>query len=75
LARSIGDSDEPHTKRVIDAYRTALRDATPSELLAAIATDYMYRRNTSRVAELQARQARAPVSTREAIRTSGAASR
>jgi para-nitrobenzyl esterase len=53
--------DEAHTKRVIDAYRTVLRDATPSELLAAIATDYMYRRNTTRVAELQARQARAPV--------------
>ena len=49
--------DEPHTKRVIDVYRAALRDATPSELLAAIATDYMYRRNTTRVAELQARQA------------------
>jgi para-nitrobenzyl esterase len=53
--------DEPHTKRVIDVNRAALRDATPSELLAAIATDYMYRRNTTRVAELQARQARAPV--------------
>jgi para-nitrobenzyl esterase len=53
--------DEPHTKRVLDAYRTALGDATPSELLAAIATDYMYRRNTTRVAELQVRQARAPV--------------
>jgi para-nitrobenzyl esterase len=53
--------DAPHTTRVIDAYRTALGDATPSELLAAIATDYMYRRNTTRVAQLQARQARAPV--------------
>jgi para-nitrobenzyl esterase len=53
--------DDLHTKRVIDAYRTALHGGTPSELLAAIATDYMYRRNTTRVAELQARQARAPV--------------
>ena len=53
--------NEANTKRVIDAYRTVLRDTTPSELLAAIATDYMYRRNTARVAELQARQAKAPV--------------
>jgi para-nitrobenzyl esterase len=53
--------DEADTKRVIDAYRTALRDTAPSNLLVAIATDYMYRRNTTRVAELQARQAKASV--------------
>jgi para-nitrobenzyl esterase len=53
--------DATHTKRVIDAYQTVFRDATPSQLMAAIATDYMYRRNTTRVAELQARQAKVPV--------------
>jgi para-nitrobenzyl esterase len=53
--------DAAHTKQVIDAYQTAYRGTTPSELLAAIATDYMYRRNTTRVAALQAAQAKAPV--------------
>jgi para-nitrobenzyl esterase len=53
--------DDTRAKQVIEAYRTARRGTTPSELLAAIATDYMYRRNTTRVAELQASQAKAPV--------------
>ena len=53
--------DEPAAKHVIDAYRADHRGTTPSELLAAISTDYMYRRNTTRVAELQARTAKAPV--------------
>ena len=55
--------DDASTKRVIDAYRAAHRGNTPSELLAAIATDYMYRRNTTRVAALQAAHAKAPVYT------------
>jgi para-nitrobenzyl esterase len=53
--------DEANAKRVIDAYRTAHRGTTPSELLASISTDYMYRRNTTRVAALQASAAKAPV--------------
>lgn len=53
--------DAAHARRVIEAYRAGQRGTTPSELLAAIATDYMFRRNTMRVANLQAAQARAPV--------------
>jgi para-nitrobenzyl esterase len=53
--------DPAKAKQVMDAYRTAHAGSTPSELLAAIATDFMYRRNTTRVAELQAAQAKAPV--------------
>ena len=53
--------DNTHAKQVIEAYRTAHRGVTPSELLAAISTDYMYRRNTTRAAELQAAQAKAQV--------------
>jgi len=53
--------DAPHTRRVIDAYATAYKGATQSDLLAQIATDYMYRRNTTRVAALQAEQEKAPV--------------
>jgi para-nitrobenzyl esterase len=53
--------DAAHTKRVIDAYASAYKGATPSELLAQIATDYMYRRNTTRVAALQAAEAKSPV--------------
>ena len=53
--------DEARSKQVIEAYRAAHRGVTPSEVLAAVATDYMYRRNTTRVAALQAATARAPV--------------
>jgi para-nitrobenzyl esterase len=53
--------DPARSKQVIEAYRTAHRGVTPSEVLAAVATDYMYRRNTMRVAALQAAQAKAPV--------------
>lgn len=56
VARYLG-LDAAGAKRVIDAYRTAHRGNTPSELLASIATDYMYRRNTTRVAALQSAQA------------------
>ena len=60
VARYLG-VDETAAKHLIDAYRADRRGTTPSELLAAISTDYMYRRNTTRVAELQARTAKAPV--------------
>jgi para-nitrobenzyl esterase len=53
--------DPTRSKQVIETYRTAHRGVTPSEVLAAVATDYMYRRNTTRVAALQAAQAKAPV--------------
>ncbi len=49
------------TERILDAYRSAAPAASPSDLLAAIATDYSYRRNTTREAALQAATARAPV--------------
>ena len=39
--------------RILDAYRDAAPGATPSELMAAVATDYSYRRNTTREAMLQ----------------------
>jgi para-nitrobenzyl esterase len=60
VARYLG-LDAAGAARVIDAYRGAGRGNTPSELLASIATDYMYRRNTTRVAALQAAGAKAPV--------------
>jgi para-nitrobenzyl esterase len=53
--------DAANASQLMDAYRTQEPDATPSDLLAAITTDYNYRRNTMRVAELQAIQAKAPV--------------
>jgi para-nitrobenzyl esterase len=54
-------TDASATNRIMDAYRTATPDASPSELLAAVATDYTYRRNTTREAALQSQTARAPV--------------
>jgi para-nitrobenzyl esterase len=60
IARFLG-VDATRTKHVIEAYRTAHRGVTPSQVLAAVATDYMYRRNTTRIATLQAAQANAPV--------------
>jgi para-nitrobenzyl esterase len=53
--------DAAETSRLIDAYRAALPDPSPSDLLAAIATDYTYRRNTTHEAALQAAAAQAPV--------------
>ncbi|GAB2922712.1 carboxylesterase/lipase family protein [Paraburkholderia jirisanensis] len=43
--------------RIVDAYRTTLPHADPSELLAALSTDYVFRRNTTRIAALQSAQA------------------
>ena len=39
---------------ITDVYRAALPDPSPSDILAAIATDYTYRRNTTREAMLYA---------------------
>lgn len=48
------------TTRIMDAYRAAAPGQTPSDLMAAIATDYTYRRNTTREAALQSATATAP---------------
>lgn len=53
--------DAAETGRLIDAYRATLPNSSPSEVLAAIATDYTYRRNTTHEAALQAADAQAPV--------------
>jgi para-nitrobenzyl esterase len=53
--------DETRADRLIDAYRATLPNATASDVLVGVATDYMYRRNTTRIAALQAAQAKAPV--------------
>jgi para-nitrobenzyl esterase len=46
--------------RIIDAYRGADPGGSASDLLAAITTDFTYRRNTTRHAALQAAAAGAP---------------
>jgi len=56
-------TDPATTARIIDAYRTAMPEATPSQIMAAVTTDYTYRRNTTREAALQSAAARAPVYT------------
>ena len=66
VARRIGRylrTDEGATKRIIDAYRDALPDAPPGTILAAVTTDYTYRRGTTREALLQSAAASAPVYT------------
>lgn len=55
--------DPAATARILDAYRAAMPAATPSEIMAAVTTDYNYRRNTTREAALQSAAARAPVYT------------
>ena len=49
------------TAAIMDAYRTAMPAATPSQVMAAVTTDYTYRRNTTAEAALQSAAARAPV--------------
>ena len=56
-------TDPAATTRIIDAYRTAMPTATPSQIMAAVTTDYTYRRNTTKEAALQSAAARAPVYT------------
>ena len=66
VARRIGrylKTDEGATKRIVDAYRDAMPDATPSTIMATVTTDYTYRRGTTREAILQSRAASAPVYT------------
>lgn len=56
-------TDTSATARIIDAYKADRPTATPSEILAAVTTDYSYRRNTTQEAALQAKAAKAPVYT------------
>ena len=49
------------TAAIMDAYRTTMPAATPSGVMAAVTTDYTYRRNTTAEAALQSATARAPV--------------
>jgi para-nitrobenzyl esterase len=56
-------ADSADTTRIIDAYRSAMPTATPSQIMAAVTTDYTYRRNTTKEAALQSAAARAPVYT------------
>ena len=65
-ARRIGrylKTDEAATKRIVDAYRNTMPGATPSTIMAAVKTDYTYRRGTTREAMLQSSAASAPVYT------------
>ena len=48
------------TAAIMDIYRTAMPGATPSQVMAAVTTDYTYRRNTTTEAALQSTTARAP---------------
>ena len=56
-------TDSAATARIIDAYSSAMPTATPSQIMAAVTTDYTYRRNTTREAALQSAVAHAPVYT------------
>ena len=47
--------------QIIAAYQASYPKYSPSELLTAITTDYLFKRNTLRVASLQAHRASAPV--------------
>ena len=46
---------------LIDVYRSGCPDVNPSDILTAITTDYLFKRNTLRIASLHAASGRAPV--------------
>ncbi len=60
LGRFLG-TDAAATAAIADAYRTAMPDASPSGIMAAVTTDYIYRRNTTREADLQSSAPQAAV--------------
>jgi para-nitrobenzyl esterase len=60
LGRFLG-LDATETDRILAAYRDADPQASPSDLLAAVTSDYIYVRNTTRAALLQSQTATAPV--------------
>ena len=53
--------DTAETQRILKAYRAADPEASPSDLLGAVTSDYSYVRNTMREAELKSTQGGAPV--------------
>jgi para-nitrobenzyl esterase len=53
--------DGAQVDRLVDAYRASYPGYTPSELLTTMSTDYIFKRNTLKVASLQAARAAAPV--------------
>ena len=53
--------DAPAAGKVYDAYHDVQPGGAASDILVAVATDYMYRRNTTQVALLKAMQPGAPV--------------
>jgi para-nitrobenzyl esterase len=53
--------DDTRVDQLIDAYRTSYPTYSPSELLTTMTTDYLFKRNTLRVASLQSQHALAPV--------------
>jgi para-nitrobenzyl esterase len=53
--------DATETSRIIDAYRDTLKDATPTDLLIAIISDFQFRKNTMNFAAMRADQGEAPV--------------
>lgn len=53
--------DDAETHRIMQAYQRADPRASPSDVLGAVTTDYIYIRNTRRVATLQSAAKGAPV--------------
>ena len=53
--------EHARTDRLIEVYRTTHPNFGPSEILMMISSDYIFKRNTLRIASLQATSARAPV--------------
>jgi para-nitrobenzyl esterase len=60
LARFLRIQDA-ESRRIMDAYQTADPSASPSDVLGAVTTDYIYIRNTRRVATLKSAAGSAPV--------------
>lgn len=55
--------DDAGVDRLVDCYRTEYPGSSPGEILSAVTTDYLFRRNTLKIASLQSASARAPVYT------------
>ena len=53
--------DEARVDQIVSAYQASYPTDSPSELLTTMTTDYLFKRNTLRVASLQAHRASAPV--------------
>jgi para-nitrobenzyl esterase len=53
--------DDARVDQIVSAYQASYPTYSPSELLTTMTTDYLFKRNTLRVASLQAHRASAPV--------------